>query len=140
MTPFALALLELAGHNPHVRARALRIAPVLMAEGHRASIAPMILAAIAWRESSFDQRAVGKRGEVGVMQVAPDTAAQDCPRLDITKLRDNVRCACRLLRKARARCGDAPLRYLSAYNRRRNCEPSRYSRRILSTAGMGTGQ
>ena len=42
---------------------------------------PCLIKAVIWKESRFDKRARGLKGEVGLMQIMPDLAAADWARI-----------------------------------------------------------
>lgn len=42
----------------------------------RHGLSPFLVKAVVWRESRFDPLARGRKGEIGLMQVMPDTAAE----------------------------------------------------------------
>ena len=50
------------------------IEAVLEEQARRHRVKPSLVKAVAWRESSWRQKAVSKTGAIGVMQVMPDTA------------------------------------------------------------------
>jgi len=94
----------------------------------------LVLGAVLVKESSLRPHVFGKHGEVGLGQIKPDgLAAIECRDLDIHQSADNVRCAARLLARAKATCGEAAVKvYLSLYSGRRRCRASGYSMRIMA--------
>ncbi len=50
--------------------------PVILAAARRYGVEPALVKAVIWRESAFNPRALGRAGEVGLMQVT-DAAAQE---------------------------------------------------------------
>jgi hypothetical protein len=105
---------------------------------YRASLAtgldPELIAAIAWRESRFDQRVIdgeklGKVGERGLMQVH-GVAARGCELLSVAKQLD---CGARWLRRQIDKCGGDVVggiaRYMSGYT----CEPTGGFRRTCKS-------
>ena len=50
---------------------------MIIAAGRRNGVDPALLKAVIWRESRFDRNAKGTKGEVGLMQVMVQFAAQD---------------------------------------------------------------
>jgi soluble lytic murein transglycosylase len=50
--------------------------PILAAARHY-SVDPALVKAVVWRESRFNPRARGSRGEIGLMQIIPAAAAAD---------------------------------------------------------------
>jgi soluble lytic murein transglycosylase len=100
---------------------------VILAAARRHSVAPALVKAVVWRESWFNPRAMGTRGEVGLMQVRPPTAqdwaaATKAPYLSFGQMFNpgwNTDCGAWYLRKQldRYRNTDNPLPYaLAAYN------------------------
>jgi len=51
-------------------------APILAA-ARRYSVDPALVKAVVWRESRFNARACGSKGELGLMQIMPAAAARD---------------------------------------------------------------
>ena len=51
-------------------------APILAA-ARRYGVDPALVKAVVWRESRFNPRARGSRGEIGLMQIIPAAAAKD---------------------------------------------------------------
>ena len=49
----------------------------ILAAARRYGVAPALVKAVVWRESRFNARALGSRGEIGLMQVLPKAAAKD---------------------------------------------------------------
>lgn len=138
MTVAALvsALLHLTGNPPgrSFHARLERVAPVLLEVAAAARMDPLLVGAVIWRESAFDQGAVGRHGELGVMQLLPRGWARAvCTDLlnRLLDLRANVECGVRILEWARQKCGGGPERWLSLYNGS-GCGPTRYARRVLA--------
>ena len=48
---------------------------------HRHGLDPELVRAVIWRESRFDSRAVGKAGEIGLMQILPNGAVAEWSRV-----------------------------------------------------------
>ncbi|MEM8811885.1 MAG: lytic transglycosylase F [Pseudomonadota bacterium] len=67
--------------------------------GKRHRIDPMLLAAIAFQESRFDNKARSPTGAVGIMQVLPSTARDPAIGIrDITTLENNIEAGAKYLR------------------------------------------
>jgi soluble lytic murein transglycosylase len=49
----------------------------ILAAALRYSVDPALVKAVVWRESRFNPRALGSRGEIGLMQIIPSAAAKD---------------------------------------------------------------
>lgn len=62
-----------------------------------------LVVAIVYRESSFIARSVGPAGEIGLMQVHPNTAAKF--RCEIKTAANQLNCGCRILSASAERCG-----------------------------------
>jgi hypothetical protein len=112
------------------------LAHVVIAESRSAHQDAMIVAAVIAHESKFKQKAKGRKGEVGLMQIKPDgVAAFTCRDLlaGLWQIAFNIRCGIRVMLRARRVCGkDAPaLEWLGIYNGVRKCVPSRYARSVL---------
>ena len=45
--------------------------------GRRNNVDPELIRAVIWRESKFNRHTIGKAGEVGLMQIRPETAVAD---------------------------------------------------------------
>jgi soluble lytic murein transglycosylase len=143
MTTLALAaaILRLSGHPdatgaPAVRARLLAV--VVVEESARAGVDPFIVAAIIARESQFNQTAIGKRGELGLMQLLRGGAIPSGVYLSDAALmhpRRNIHLGCAYLAKMICACGGDVRAGLSRYNGGR-CRNSRYAREVLRAAGM----
>ena len=102
----------------------------------RSGIAPNLLAAVAGKESSWRwewKGAIieGQAGDLGYMQVTPETAAELCPGLDMRRPVDNIRCGLRKLAAVERECGGPPANWLGRYNGQK-CGPSCYADRVLA--------
>lgn len=100
---------------------------VILAASRRHGVEPALVKAVVWRESWFNPNAKGTSGEVGLMQIMPDTAndwaaAQRLSFFTHHQLFDpakNTDCGAWYLRKllVRYRATDHPVVYaLAAYN------------------------
>lgn len=49
----------------------------ILAAARRYAVDPALVKAVVWRESRFNPRARGSRGEIGLMQIIPSAAASD---------------------------------------------------------------
>ena len=99
----------------------------ILAAARQHGLDPALLKAVVWRESRFDPRAGGSKGEVGLMQIMENTGrewagAQHVPLFTKFALLDpakNLDCGAWYLRKALARYPqtDNPVPYaLAEYN------------------------
>ncbi len=50
---------------------------MILQAGRRNGVDPRLIKAVIWKESRFDKRARGLKGEIGLMQIMPDFAAVD---------------------------------------------------------------
>ena len=57
--------------------RATRYDKMIVAAGRRNGVYPPLLKAVIWKESRFDASARGSKGEIGLMQVMPQSAVKD---------------------------------------------------------------
>jgi soluble lytic murein transglycosylase len=75
-----LALLVLAGAAAFLDwrwfKREHRHDSVILAAALRQGVDPALVKAVVWRESRFDARAVGRAGEIGLMQITEPTALE----------------------------------------------------------------
>jgi soluble lytic murein transglycosylase-like protein len=140
---FEILRMMAAPSTPALRARAAVAAVVIQHAAETEGVDARRLAAVAMKESSFRPWVVGKRGEVGMMQILPGRRSRRaCAGLDLSRPLDNARCGARLLREAAARCGDSPLAYLPAYNGPRCGDPDGlpvYAVRVLTIEARGRG-
>lgn len=118
------------------------LAPLVVKEGHRVGVDPLVLISLIKVESNGDQLAENPYTRArGLMQVMPDSAdfivlgwrramidSIDHDRLFDPKL--NVRVGAEILSRFIEVCGSLELG-LSAYNNR-GCKPSDFSRRVLA--------
>lgn len=80
----------------------------------RYSISPLLLSAVAWRESAFDPTATSPKGAKGIMQLMPTTARKLCRRQCSTS--DNVEAGAAYLRWLLERYNGDLAKALAAYN------------------------
>ena len=65
-------------------ARFSRYDELIVKAGQRNNVDPCLIKAVIWKESRFDKRARGLKGEVGLMQIMPlqtGRGSRDFPRL-----------------------------------------------------------
>ncbi len=127
--------------------RAYEIARTLIVEANHHDMDPLFLMAVISTESSFNIEAKGRHGEIGLMQLMPETARWIAPHagiaLDKIDLKDpnvNIRLGATYFAQLRKRFDHHGTRYVSAYNmgvtnvRRlvmKNVEPNIYSAKVL---------
>lgn len=139
-----IVALTALGHptaTPADRVREALLATVIAEEGQRNDVDPLLIAAVIFRESSFNMKAIGKKGERGLMQLLPHgSALADYPHLAPSALespRLNIALGTRHMARVRAVCGasaGSPLLWLSVYNGTQKCRPTRYSRAVIAAA------
>jgi hypothetical protein len=76
-TPIAPLRTEIAPARP-MRAASADIRVAIAQAAQRHGLSPLLVGAVAWRESAFDPQAVSRKGARGVMQLMPDTARRYC--------------------------------------------------------------
>jgi hypothetical protein len=126
--------------------RAAELAGVFVAAGRETNVEPLLLLAIAMRESSLHPAVEartrrGSRGEVGLMQVHPSGPAirlrpADCDE-DLDGARCQVRTGARFLAFVRDHCPGSTWRWVAAYGRSR-C-PSETEARADRNAAIAAG-
>ena len=57
--------------------RSTRYDKIIVSAGRRNGVYPPLLKAVIWKESRFDASARGSKGEIGLMQVMPQSAVKD---------------------------------------------------------------
>lgn len=68
------------------------------------SVPPLLVTVIMFRESGFNEKAIGKRGELGLMQVAKGNVAKfEC---DMSTAVGQMQCGTHMLRMQFDKCGD----------------------------------
>ena len=113
-----------------------RISRAILAESQRHGFDPLLLLAVIQNESRFDPSVIGSHGEIGLMQIKPDTAEWIANKIRTrwngpSSLHDpiqNVRLGAAYLALLREEFGYSKDLYLSAYNM-----GSKNVRRILSS-------
>lgn len=132
-------VLQILNHGPRAvvchRYQPAVTAAYAIQEAHREypSVPPKIIAAVMATESGFDVRALGSRGELGLMQIMRGGALEGnlrtLPEPVLYNPRVNVLLGARYLSMMQRRCGGQAHRYLSCYNGRRG--KSSYSVKVL---------
>lgn len=101
-----------------------KISKAILTESERHSLDPVFLMAVIENESSFNPAAIGKDGEIGLMQLMPSTAEWFSKKLDIRwrgkkTLQDpitNIKIGAAYLASLRERFDFHGRLYLAAYN------------------------
>lgn len=73
----------LAYRTASLRRRIERNRRIVELTAERLGLEPALLAAVAWAESGFDDRAVSEKGAVGLLQVMPETGREVAERLGL---------------------------------------------------------
>lgn len=93
---------------------------------------PLLLAVIAQRESSYQHNVVGRRGEIGLMQIMPRGVARRFSKCDIRRPYCNIKTGARYLAFVRRECPGTRWRWVAAYGWSR-CPSEREARRDTAT-------
>jgi soluble lytic murein transglycosylase len=124
--------------KPEWKKQAGRVSRAIIDAGLRHGFDPLLLLAVIENESQFDPTVVGTHGEIGLMQIKPDTAEWIAKKVRIRwhgadTLRDpaaNIRIGSAYLSMLRTDFGFEKDLYLAAYNM-----GSKNVRRLLSSNG-----
>lgn len=101
---------------------ALAISKTIVHEAARHQLDPLFLVAIILTESSFNPKAKGRHGELGLMQILPKTGkwlaqkAKYKGSLDLTNPHVNIKLGAAYLASLRQRFNRVGNRYIAAYN------------------------
>lgn len=118
----------LSGSRRHLKSgwkgRAPEVSEAILAESRRNGLDPVFLMAVIANESSFDPGARGSHGEIGLMQLKPDTAewiaqVKHLPYRGSRTLLDpvqNIRLGAAYIGYLKGRYGRDSRLYLAAYN------------------------
>lgn len=126
----------------------LLISRAIIQESQKYKLDPFFLMAVIQTESQFDPRVLGSHGEIGLMQIKPDTAEWIVEKysLEVPKefdLKDpaiNIRIGAAYLSYLRESFPKKPSRYIAAYNMGprkvreltlKNLTPKEYPTRVL---------
>lgn len=102
----------------------LKISRSLIQESQKHKLDPFFVMAVIQTESRFNPRALGGQGEIGLMQIKPDTAQWivekfklDVPdNFDLTDPAINIRIGTAYLSYLRGSFPKLPIKYIAAYN------------------------
>lgn len=108
--------------NPKLNAQ--QLTQTLLQVSHDYGYDPVFLLAVIKTESQFDPVTIGSAGEIGLMQVKPDTAEWICkkrkiPWLGAEKMKDpnyNIIIGAHYFHYLKNRLASESLRYINAYN------------------------
>lgn len=100
------------------------IASTMIRESQKSKLDPFFVMAVIKTESGFDPRVVGSHGEIGLMQIKPDTAEWIVEKYDIDvpqvfDLKDpiiNIRIGIAYFKYLRESFPKDPMSYIGAYN------------------------
>jgi soluble lytic murein transglycosylase len=126
----------------------LTISRAVIQESQKYKLDPFFILAVIQTESMFNPKALGSHGEIGLMQIKPDTAEWivekyqlDVPKVfDLTNPATNIRIGTAYLSFLRESFPKKPSRYIAAYNMgprkvremtSKNITPKEYSTRVL---------
>ncbi len=106
------------------RSQAKKITQTLLQQSEQYGFDPIFLMAMIENESSFNPKATGPVGEIGLMQLRPTTAAWIAPKANVqyrkkSQLKDpilNIKLGCAFLAQLREQFDSHSRLYLAAYN------------------------
>jgi soluble lytic murein transglycosylase len=116
------------------KSKAFAIAHAVISEANHHHMDPLFLLAVIKTESQFNVAAHGSHGEIGLMQILPQTARQIAAQAGLNKKLDlkdpaiNIRIGATYFALLRHKFNHRSTRYLAAYNM-----GSRHVRRLLAT-------
>lgn len=133
---FALCSIFNTTEDSHMGKRIAKYAPLIYIEALEQGIDPVIVGSVIALESGFDRFAVGKEGEMGLMQLHPEgqpkTVCKDLWKT-IWEPKSNIKCGVRVLAMARESCppDTNDFAWLGKYNApARACEVTLYARKV----------
>jgi len=137
---------------PKWKAHARSIARTVIAESGKYKMDPVFVLAVIKTESKFNPAAIGRFGEIGLMQIKPDTAEWIARKFGIAwqgkktleNPSSNIKIGLAYMNYLRTEFNGKALKYVSAYNmgprnvRRllaKNVKPAEYSSRVMKNYG-----
>lgn len=134
------------------KAQARSVARTVIAESAKYGLDPIFVLAVIKTESKFNPLVVGRHGEIGLMQIKPDTAEWMARKYDLPwngkqTLRSpsaNIKIGLAYMNYLRDKFDKKALKYVSAYNmgpsnvRRllaKNVKPAEYNSRVMKNYG-----
>lgn len=122
-----------------------KIAQAVIDEAHKHSLDPVFLMAVIKTESGFNPKIVGGVGEIGLMQIRPETAEWIIKKLNLKKADlfnpvDNIRVGAAYFSYLREHFDDHARLYVAAYNmgpgnvknlRQNSVWPKEYPSRVM---------
>jgi soluble lytic murein transglycosylase len=136
------------GLAPRWKNQAHAIASTVITESAKYKVDPIFVLALIKTESKFDPLVVGSFGEIGLMQIKPDTAEwiakkNNIPWAGKKTLQNptaNIRIGLAYMNYLRGKFEKTPMKYVSAYNMgplnvkrliAKNIKPAEYSGRVM---------
>ena len=133
---------------PQWKAHARSISRTVITESAKYNLDPVFVLAIIKTESKFNPLTVGSYGEIGLMQIKPDTAEWIAKKFNLhwngkktlQNPEANIKIGLAYMNYLRTQFDGKPIRYVSAYNmgprnvRRllaRNVKPAEYNERVM---------
>lgn len=137
---------------PKFKAQARTVTRTVITESAKYGLDPVFILAIIKTESKFNPLAVGRHGEVGLMQIKPDTAKWIAHKYNLPWNGEqtlnspcaNIKIGLAYMNYLRGKFDKKALKYISAYNmgptnvRRllaKNIEPAEYNSRVMKHYG-----
>ena len=116
-------------NTPARRAKALKLAPVVIAESRAMEFDPLLVAVLISLESSWKTDATGGIGEIGLMQVLPGGV---CAKgQDLTTAHGQIKAGVNCLKLSRDACGDDLTRILTMYASGKCVSKSNRTKRLV---------
>ncbi|QDK38301.1 lytic transglycosylase domain-containing protein [Bdellovibrio sp. NC01] len=130
------------------KGHAKAITRTVIAESAKYHLDPVFVLAVIKTESKFNPLTVGRYGEIGLMQVKPDTAEWIAKKFKITwngkqtlqNPESNIKIGLAYMNYLRSKFNSKPVRYVSAYNMgpgnmfrliSKNVNPNEYNSRVM---------
>lgn len=130
------------------KSQARTIARTVISESAKYGMDPVFVLAVIKTESKFNPLVVGRHGEIGLMQIKPDTAEWIAKKFDLPfngkktlqSPSANIQIGMAYMNYLRAKFDKAAMKYVSAYNmgptnvRRllaKNVKPAEYNSRVM---------
>ena len=136
------------GLAPRWKSQAHSIASTVITESARYNFDPIFVLAVIKTESKFDPLVVGRHGEIGLMQIKPDTAEWIAKKnrlpwsgkKTLQNPGQNIRIGLAYMNYLRTKFQKTPMKYVSAYNMgplnvkrliAKNIKPAEYNERVM---------
>lgn len=137
---------------PKFKSQARAIARTVIAESAKYELDPIFVLAVIKTESKFNPLVIGRHGEIGLMQIKPDTAQWIAKKFDLPWNGDktlkspsaNIKIGLAYMNYLRGKFDNKAMKYVSAYNmgptnvRRllaKNVKPAEYNSRVMKNYG-----